>query len=102
MSDFYCDDCGEDLAAGHELDCPQVAPKPAPVQKIIDSLAEQLREAVTEIEAQHPSTRGHYGTYMGIFSRFADDIGQARVLAMALKKAGANEQGVDDALRVSF
>lgn len=69
---------------------------------IIDKLAEDLREGVAEIEASVPTTRGHYATYMAMFSRFADDLGQARVLAMALKKAGANAQGVDDALRVSF
>lgn len=72
------------------------------MDKIVDTLAADLREGVAEIETSAPTTRGHYGTYMGIFSRFTDDIGQARVLAMALKKAGANAQGVDDALRVSF
>ncbi len=71
-------------------------------QEIIDNLAAELREGVAEIEASVPTTRGHYGTYMGLFSQFADDIGQARVLAAALIKAGANEQGVNDALRVSF
>ena len=71
-------------------------------QEIIDSLADKLREGVAEIEASTPTTRGHYGTYMGLFSRFADDAGQGRILAAALKKAGANAQGVDDALRVSF
>ena len=71
-------------------------------ENIDDLLVESLRDVVAEIEAQHPSTRGHYGTYMGLFSRFADDIGQARVLAAALIKAGANERGVNDALRVSF
>jgi len=71
-------------------------------QEIIDNLAEQLREGVAEIEARRPTTRGHYGLYMAIFGQFAEDIGQAHILAMALKKAGANAQGVDDALRVSF
>jgi RNA binding exosome subunit len=72
------------------------------VQKVIDSLANDLREGVAEIEASTPTTRGHYGTYMGLFSQFADDAGQGRILAKALIKAGANERGVNDALRVSF
>jgi len=72
------------------------------LDEIVANLAADLHPVVTEIEARRPTTRGHYGTYMGLFSRFADDIGQARILAMAPKKAGANAQGVDDALRVSF
>ncbi len=71
-------------------------------QEIIDSLADTLREGVAGIEASTPITRGHYGRYMAIFSHFADDVGQAHTLAAALKKAGANAQGVDDALRASF
>jgi hypothetical protein len=74
----------------------------ARAQEIIDSLADSLREGVADIEASTPMTRGHYGTYMGLFSQFADDAGQGRILAAALIKAGANERGVNDALRVSF
>jgi hypothetical protein len=70
--------------------------------QIIDSLADKLRDAVAEIEASAPTTCGHYGTYMALFSQFADDAGQGRILAAALIKAGANERGVNDALRVSF
>ena len=72
------------------------------VDEVIDSIAATLREVVEEIEASTPTTRGHYARYMVIFSQFADDIGQARILAAALKRAGANAQGVEDALRVSF
>ena len=108
MSGIYCDDCGEDLAAGHELDCPQVAPKPATVhtgpglEATVANMADTLRDAVTAIEESTPTTRGHYARYMAIFSQFADDVGQANILALALIKAGGNEQGVRDALRVSF
>ena len=70
---------------------------------LVDRVAESVKPAVEEIEAiKVPTTRNSYALYMAIFSQFADDIGQARVLAMALKQAGANVQGVDDALRVSF
>ena len=69
---------------------------------IIAKLATDLEPAVQLIEESTPTTRGHYGSYMAIFSQFADDAGQGRILALALIKAGGNEQGVNDALRVSF
>jgi RNA binding exosome subunit len=69
---------------------------------IIDRIADQLRDAVAEIEASVPATRGHYGDYMALLGMLAKDKRTAEILAAALKKAGANEQGVDDALRVSF
>ena len=73
------------------------------IDDIVDNLVETLAPAVAAIEAeQWPATRNNYGAYMAIFSQFADDIGQARILALALKRAGANAQGVEDALRVSF
>lgn len=72
------------------------------VREIISSLADSLREGVAVIEASTPTTRGHYGAYMGIFSRFADDAGQGRILVAALIEAGANKQGVEDAFRVSY
>jgi hypothetical protein len=75
---------------------------PDTLTTIISGLADTLRPAVEDIEASVPTTRGHYGTYMGLFSRFAADVGQGRILAAALIKAGANERSVNDALRVSF
>lgn len=73
------------------------------IEGVVSNLAATLRDAVSEIEAeQWPATRNNYGAYMAIFSQFADDIGQARILALALKRAGANAQGVEDALRISF
>jgi RNA binding exosome subunit len=68
----------------------------------INKLADQLREVVVEIEAGVLTTRGHYGTYMGIISKFTDDKGQAHILGEALIKAGANKQGVTDALKVMY
>ncbi len=73
------------------------------MDKIVDSIVEIVKPAVEEIEAdQYPVTRNNYARYMAMFSQFAGDRGQATILAVALKKAGANAQGVDDALRVSF
>ena len=71
--------------------------------QVVDNVAKALKPAVEAIEANKiPTTRNHYGDYMAIFSQLADDVGQARILAVALKQAGANAQGVDDALRVSY
>lgn len=69
---------------------------------IVDSIVETVKPAVEAIEASTPTTRGHYARYMALFSQFADTREQAAILAAAFKKAGANAQGVDDALRVSF
>ncbi len=68
----------------------------------IDSMIEALRDPIAEVESSAPTTRGHYAFYMGLFSRFADDAGQARVLARVLVSAGGNHQGVYDALRLSY
>ncbi len=69
---------------------------------VVDSIVETLRPIVAEIEAGVETTRGHYARYMAIFSQFTDNAGQANVLALALIKAGANERGVNDALKLSF
>lgn len=68
----------------------------------VRDVAEGLRDYVTGVEASIATTRNHYGDYMGLFSRFTEDVGQAQVLAKALVLAGANRQGVADALRVSY
>ncbi len=69
----------------------------------IDNIAETLKDAVADIEAtKFPTTQNNYGTYMALFSQSCDDVGQARILAMALIRAGANKQGVNAALKVSF
>ena len=68
----------------------------------IANLVKTLRPAVAAIESDTvPVTRHHYGEYMALLSRFADDAGQRKMLANALILAGANKQGVADALRVS-
>ncbi len=72
------------------------------IQDPIESLVDALRDPIAEVEASPPTTRGHYAFYMGLFSRFADDAGQARVLARVLVSAGGNHQGVYDALKISY
>lgn len=70
-------------------------------EQIIQEVADSLRAWVAGVESGIATTRNHYGDYMGMMLKFADDAGQRRVLAKALIAAGANEQGVADALRVS-
>lgn len=70
-------------------------------EKINQEIADALKEWVAGVEAGVATTRNHYGDYMGMIMRFADDAGQRGVMAHALIAAGANEQGVADALRVS-
>ncbi len=69
----------------------------------INDMAETLKDAVASIEAtSFPTTKNNYGTYMALMSQFCDDKGQAKILAVALIKAGANKEGVRAALKVSF
>ena len=65
------------------------------------ALADTLREVVELIEAKAPTTRNHYGDHMGVLSMAAHFASERTTLAKALILAGANGQGVADALRVS-
>lgn len=72
-------------------------------KQLISDLANDLRETVTKIEGKLATTRNHYGDYMSLIGGLAKGnrtVGQ--VIALALIEAGANAQGVNDALRVSF
>jgi len=99
---IYCPDCDEDLASGHDLDCPRVKPKSTErTNEHVQSLVDALKDVVTGIEASVATTRNHYGDYMGLIMRFGDDADQRSMMARVLILAGANEQGVADALRAS-
>ena len=76
-------------------DTSQQTPK---LDAMIADLANELREHVTKIEAKPMTTRGHYADYMSLISGVAQDRPTARIVALALKEAGANVQGVQDAL----
>ena len=74
---------------------------PDKIEAHIASLAEDLRPEVKRIEASPATTRGHYGDYMSMLSALAPDSPTMRKLvACALLEAGANVDGVRDALRV--
>jgi hypothetical protein len=68
-------------------------------EKIVAEIAEGLKGFVTDTETSIATTQNHYGEYMGLLMRFTDDASQRAILASALIIAGANEQGVRDALK---
>ena len=57
----------------------------------------QLIKSVTNIEDGIPTTRNHYGKYMGILSPFSNK----NEIAMLLIYLGANKEGVIDALKIT-
>jgi len=67
----------------------------------VQALVDALKDRVTEIEASIATTRNHYGDYMGLMMRFGDDADQRHMMARVLILAGANERGVNDALKAS-
>ena len=73
------------------------------IDKLVSSIAEDLREIVADTEASIATTRNHYGDYLTIITQLSKgNKAAAGVISLALKEAGANHQGVNDALRVSF
>ncbi len=68
----------------------------------IDLIADALRPSIAEVEASIPATKGHYGFYLGLISRYNGTRDQAVLLARALVKAGANRQGVRYAMLIAY
>jgi hypothetical protein len=75
----------------------------------MDKLSEMLKELepkasamVKAIEAQPKVTKDHYGEYLTVLTRAQDEhsLVAAKVLAIALLKAGANQQGLRAALSI--
>ncbi len=61
----------------------------------VDSLVPAIKQFVREIEAQPETTKGRYTEYGRLLSNFSGgDTSKARMMALALVKAGANKQGV--------
>ncbi|MFA5879914.1 MAG: hypothetical protein WC860_07040 [Candidatus Margulisiibacteriota bacterium] len=59
-----------------------------------------LIEAVKKIESSPMTTKNHYGRYMAILSPYSKDYVSLYVISEALKKIGANSQGMSDAIRI--
>ena len=66
---------------------------------MIDEVVEELRPAVTAIEARLATTRDHYGDYMQMLSPYPRE--QRSTIAILLLKAGANQAGVRWAMRLA-
>ena len=67
---------------------------------LISQLAEDFKPSVQQIEAKIATTRSHYGDYMALLSSVAKSKQHAQIFSLAMIEAGANRQGVNDALRV--
>ncbi len=67
------------------------------VQAVVDA----LKSSVDKIELSIATTRNHYGDYMGLIMRFGDSADQRNMMARCLILAGANKQGVEDALKAA-
>ena len=74
-----------------------------PQGAFVEELANDLKELVQETESSAKTTQNHYGKYMSILSQLSHgDKRTGNIVALALIRAGANQQGVKDALRLSF
>ena len=72
-------------------------------QQFVDSFAADpdIQQIVKDIEAKPATTRNHYGDYGAALSTMCGGRKiVAQLLALAFVKAGANQQGVADALQV--
>ena len=70
------------------------------LDSIVADLSNDLRDQVAKIEADVETSRGHYGDYLNIMLVTANgDKSVAKILSLALIRAGANQRGVSDALR---
>lgn len=74
------------------------------LEKVVNDTADDLRPMVAEIEADaHPTTQYNYGRYMAVISTLSSGKESvARVIALALLRAGANRDGVSWALRLTI
>ena len=70
------------------------------VRAIIKEMAEDVKDVVKEIEEKDPSTRNHYAKYASIIKALTREKGSSMKYAvgLALIEAGANPQGVRDAV----
>ena len=79
----------------------QKNPELSKIADLIIQIAEDFRGAVAEIEDTTPTTKNHYGAYLGMISRTKGDNFTKSMVAVALIKAGANFDGVLDAYRIN-
>lgn len=76
------------------------------VDRILDLLTDAVTPLVEQIEQSTPTTRGHYADYMSAIDRVAQMFRKGADkkvylgVAIAMKRAGANAEGVHDALKL--
>ena len=71
----------------------------AATKAIIDDMAETLKPIVQGIETGIKTSQNHYARYLPILSQFKDK--QMRgIMVKALIQAGANQAGVNSALKI--
>ncbi len=66
---------------------------------IIDDMAETLKPIVQGIETSIKTTQDHYGRYLSILTQFKDKQMRS-IVVKALIQAGANQAGVNSALKI--
>lgn len=70
------------------------------IEAAIDDLAADFKKIVEGIERSTPTTQNHYGRYLELMIRMGCNDSVTRlIIAKALIRAGANRQGVRDAIR---
>ena len=75
--------------------------KQAKLDTLIKDLANDLREEVQRIEASPDTTQNHYANYGALISRLAaGNQNVAKLISLALVKAGANRLGVSNAVKL--
>jgi phosphoenolpyruvate-protein kinase (PTS system EI component) len=71
------------------------------INDAISQLATEMHPLVKEIEASMMLTQNHYGKYMDVILTLGGDTkAQRQLIACGLKAAGANTNGVSDALKI--
>ncbi len=59
-----------------------------------------IKDYVKQTESGIKTTKGHYGRYMALLSKFSDDPLAMLIMPRALKYAGADAYGVDWAVKL--
>ena len=72
------------------------------IEQAVEMLVPRLKPAVMGIEASLATTKDHYGAYGELLTSIAPQKRAAKIVVLALIKAGANREGVFGALRCFY
>jgi hypothetical protein len=72
------------------------------LDELVDRLVPGFKPVVESIEGRWQFTKNHYGDYLELLSKFNESQGSqiAKIVAIALIRAGANKYGVRSALEI--